>query len=133
MKFTAQVENEFAKFELYGCEFAKPTTIAKHLMTYVEKKTGYKCYEFFDNDKHFWKYLSERNHYGDYHYEERWTGDWSEDGNGKEVPEYLAWIVDITEDADGKCVYMYFGLNISKSGYRIPEDFVEERDNTIEE
>lgn len=130
MKFTAQIQNGFAKFEVYDCRFKKPTTIAKHLMEYVEKKTGVYGYTFFDNWKYFWDRIQTKN--GDYHHQEKWFEDYTTE-ECKEVPEYLAWVVDITVDADGDCSYMYFGFDTTKTGYKISKDFVPEIDNTLDE
>ena len=123
MKFTAINTNGFAKFEVYDCNFRKPTTIAKHLMDYMESKTGISGENFFDNTSRFWESIETK--YGDYHMENRFFEDYSTE-DCKEVPEYLAVVVDITRDADGDLVYMYFGFDTTKTGWQFTKDFVQE-------
>jgi len=121
MKLSSTLNGGFAKFEIYNCSFRKPTTIAKHLMDFVEKRTGIYAYMFFDNWPYFWKSIEDK--YGDYNHKEYWNEDYSKE-DCYEVPEYLAWVVDITRDADGNLVYMYFGFDTEKTGYKVSEDFL---------
>ena len=126
MKFTAIVENGFAKFELYDCSFKKAVTIAKHLREYVFKKSGLKLDEFVDLDTYSIEGLRKWNKYGEIHLEDRWSEDYSEEGNGQECSPYLAYVIDIEDDCDGGFNYAYFGVNVTKTGYKVKDGFIPE-------
>lgn len=123
MKFTAVVENGFAKFEVHDCNFKKAVTIAKHLRNYVFEKSGIRLEDFVDVDTYSLEGLRKWNKYGEIHTQDYWEADWSEEGRGNDCPKYLAYVIDIEDDCDGGFNYAYFGVNVNQSGYKVKKGF----------
>ena len=122
MKFSATVENGFAKFEVFDCNFKKAVTIAKHLRNYAFEKSGLKLEDFVDVDTYSLEGLRKWNKYGEIHTQDNWNCD----ENGNDCEEYLAYVIEIDDDCDGGYNYAYFGVNVTKTGYKVKEDFVPE-------
>lgn len=122
MKFTATVENGFAKFEVYDCNFKKAKTIATHLRNYVFKKSGIDMKDHVDvGSTPYLESIRKYNEHGEIAMRERWSCD----AEGKDCPEYLAFVFEVDDDCDGGYNYAYFGIN-EKTGWKVKEDFIAE-------
>lgn len=130
MKFSAILENGFVKFEVFDCGFKKPNTIARHLRNYVLKKAGIDIDDFVDtSSKQYLEDLRLWDINGDIRLKDNWTCD----ENGNDCPEYLAFVFEIDDDLMGEYFYAYFGINVSKTGYKVKDGFTNEVPKELEE